>query len=329
MGPSGSGKTTLLNHLARRNTSASATDGTVLINQGQLSASEFRKLTSYVEQDDALIGSLTVRETVDFNARLSFSSTISKKERLSRVDQTIEAFGLTEQAHTLIGTPLTKGISGGQKRRTSVAAQIITDPKILFLDEPTSGLDSAASFEIVSYLKEVASRYKLLVIASIHQPSTSTFALFDKIILLSQGKTCYFGPISEVNPYFRSIGCPIPAQTNPAEHLLDVTNIDFARNRDERQAVLSGIHASWKQHQETTLPPVASQASSPTEGDATILHEDKPHPNTLAITLILLSRMFIKSYRDVVAYGIRIAMYLGLAIMMGTVWLRCMWSSDV
>jgi ABC-type multidrug transport system ATPase subunit len=77
---------------------------------------------------------------------------------MRRIDGLIESFGLRGQANSIIGTPIRKGISGGQKRRVSVASQLITAPKILFLDEPTSGLDSAASFEVISFVKEVAKR---------------------------------------------------------------------------------------------------------------------------------------------------------------------------
>lgn len=88
---------------------------------------------------------------------------MSKKERLSRIKNLLVAFGIQNQAKTLIGTPIQKGISGGQKRRVSVASQLITRPKILFLDEPTSGLDSAASFEIMSFVKEVAVKNKVCI----------------------------------------------------------------------------------------------------------------------------------------------------------------------
>jgi ABC-type multidrug transport system ATPase subunit len=77
---------------------------------------------------------------------------------MRRIDGLLDSFGLRQQEHTLIGTPIRKGISGGQKRRVSVASQLITAPKLLFLDEPTSGLDSAASWEVISFIKQVAKR---------------------------------------------------------------------------------------------------------------------------------------------------------------------------
>jgi ABC-type multidrug transport system ATPase subunit len=89
------------------------------------------------------------------------SSSVTKIERITRINALVAAFGLQGQANTLIGTPIRKGLSGGQKRRVSVAAQLITSPKLLFLDEPTSGLDSAASLEVMSFVKNIAKRHKV------------------------------------------------------------------------------------------------------------------------------------------------------------------------
>jgi ABC-type multidrug transport system ATPase subunit len=88
-------------------------------------------------------------------------SSVGKAQRIARIQTLVAAFGLQHQAGTLIGTPIRKGLSGGQKRRVSVASQLITSPKILFLDEPTSGLDSAASFEVISFVKEIAKKYNV------------------------------------------------------------------------------------------------------------------------------------------------------------------------
>ena len=151
MGPSGCGKTTLLNVLAHRIASNNArVEGQVLLNDRQINRAELRHISGYVEQEDALIGSLTIRETVDFAARLALPSGTTAMERRQRVSDLIDAFGLQHQSSTIIGTPIQKGISGGQKRRCGLAAQLVTSPRILFLDEPTSGLDSAASREVMT-----------------------------------------------------------------------------------------------------------------------------------------------------------------------------------
>ena len=146
---------------------------------------------------------------------------------MDRINTLLTSFGLQNQANTIIGIPIQKGLSGGQKRRVGVASALITCPQILFLDEPTSGLDSVASYEVISYLRKVAKRNSIIVIASIHQPSSSTFALFDTLLLLSAGKTCYYGPVDEVGPYFDAIGFPVPLQFNVAEFVLDLVNVDF------------------------------------------------------------------------------------------------------
>lgn len=93
--------------------------------------------------------------------KLTSHSSVSSKERSTRVDELLSSFGLRDQANLLVGTPIRKGISGGQKRRLSIASLLITGPKILFLDEPTSGLDSTASFEVVKYLKNVAQQHQV------------------------------------------------------------------------------------------------------------------------------------------------------------------------
>jgi len=77
---------------------------------------------------------------------------------MDRVDNLIASFGMQAQANTIVGTPIRKGLSGGQKKRLGVASRLVTDPKILFLDEPTSGLDSTLSYEVMSYIKTLGKK---------------------------------------------------------------------------------------------------------------------------------------------------------------------------
>ena len=163
---------------------------------------------------------------------------------------------------------------------------------------------------------------KLIVIASIHQPSTSTFELFDKMLLLSQGKVCYNGSISLIKPYLEARGNSMPLYVNPAEFVLDWTSSDFAGGDDAVQEKLNKIHADWKVSDEASTL-IAAIPETPGDKDSSpLLPASGKHATSLQIVAALIHRSFIKSYRDVVAYGIRFAMYTGLAIMMGTVWLR-------
>ncbi|KAL1875208.1 hypothetical protein Daus18300_003279 [Diaporthe australafricana] len=342
MGPSGCGKTTLLNVLAGRHQTTTTTKGpkvtgSVLVNGINPPPTALRRLSRFVEQEDALIGSLTVRETLSFASRLA--TRLPAAERAARVDDVLAALGLRGQAGTLVGTAVRKGISGGQRRRAGVGAQLMTAPRVLFLDEPTSGLDSAASLEVVRYLRDVARRDNLVIVASIHQPSTAAFNMFDKLLLLGGGRTHFFGPRAAVAPYFESVGRPLPLHVNPAEFLLEQVSVDFASGEDgggdgaaAARRHLEAMRGAWM------ASPLAEQLSSIVKycetqqqqqqqsgaGGMDLLDaaEVENRPGFGSLVLTLLHRSFIKSYRDVIAYGVRMAMYLGLAIMMGTVWVR-------
>lgn len=331
LGPSGSGKTTLLNAIAQRTAAISGTvGGETLVNGEVLGLHQISAFSTYVGQEDALIGSLTVRETMHFAARLSLPSTVSKAERKKRVEDLIASFGLQDQADTIVGTPIKKGLSGGQKKRLSVASRLVTDPSIIFLDEPTSGLDSTLSFEVMNYIRALAKRYQLIVIASIHQPSTSTFNLFDKLCLLTKGDTCYFGRLRDAEGYFARLGYSMPHGVNPAEFYLDLINTDAAKPGSDIYARVQDITSKWPQSQAASqlrreiedIPKSGRIVLEP----ATRQRTRNPKPWT--VPLVLLHRSWIKSYRDIVAYGIRAVMYLGLAILMGTVFLRLRSTQD-
>jgi ABC-type multidrug transport system ATPase subunit len=111
----------------------------------------------------------------------------------------------------IVGGPIIKGISGGEKKRTSIAFELISDPKVLILDEPTSGLDSLTSYIIVDYLKRLAKAQKKTIFMTIHQPNSEIFELFDRLVLLVEGKIIYQGNREKATDYFgRSFGLRCP-----------------------------------------------------------------------------------------------------------------------
>lgn len=154
---------------------------------------------------------------------------------------------------------------------------------------------------------------QLIIIASIHQPSATTFELFDKLILLSRGKTCYFGPVENIKDYFNKTGHPIPAFTNPAEFLLDLVSADFASDKETAQEHLKRIQSAWTSSEEAAAmeSEIGRLVKSAEKGEQHLSTEGLSRPALPLVILSLLHRSFIKSYRDVVAYGIRILMYLG------------------
>ncbi|KAF9597374.1 hypothetical protein IFM89_017720 [Coptis chinensis] len=224
MGPSGSGKSTLLDSLAGRLSRNVIMTGNILLN-GKKRRLDYG-VVAYVTQEDVLLGTLTVRETITYSAHLRLPSSMSKDDITGVIDGTIMEMGLQDCADRMVGNWHLRGISGGEKKRLSIALEIITRPPILFLDEPTSGLDSAAAFFVIQTIRNIA-RDGRTVISSIHQPSSEVFTQFDDLFLLSGGETVYFGEAKMAVQFFAEVGFPCPSRRNPSDHFLRCINTDF------------------------------------------------------------------------------------------------------
>ncbi|CAA0813228.1 ABC transporter G family member 15 [Striga hermonthica] len=173
-----------------------------------------------------LLGTLTVRETLTYSAHLRLPTSMTKHEIRAVINNTISEVGLQECAERRVGNWRLRGISGGEKKRLSIALEILVQPRILLLDEPTTGLDSAASFFLVQAIKDLAQDGRT-VILSTHQPSSQVFALFDDLYLLSGGETVYFGEAPMAVKFFAEVGFPCPSKRNPSDHFLRCINSDF------------------------------------------------------------------------------------------------------
>ncbi|PHH79605.1 hypothetical protein CDD80_4367 [Ophiocordyceps camponoti-rufipedis] len=322
MGPSGAGKTSLLNHLARRKTKVAKVEGEVLVNGRSMADDEFHRLTSFVEQEDALIASLTCFETIDFNVRLT-DTRRKRTERVAFVNQLLQSLGLDGKGNSFVGPFYRGNISGGEKRRLSVASQIAGEPKILFLDEPTSGIDSTGSQQMIRYLRELAKKTGIIIVCSIHQPSAAAFHKFDKLLLVSEGRMCYFGSTTDVVPYLDKRGYQMPPLSNPAEFILDLVNASFSTD----ESTLDDLSRSWRDSDGAEELRRAIEGTHHNHHDS---DDETPwsRPSFVSRVVTLLHRGFIKSYRDPTAYFLRIVLYMLLAIIVGTLWPRHDWGQQ-
>ncbi|WOL00323.1 hypothetical protein Cni_G09036 [Canna indica] len=301
MGPSGCGKSTLLDALAGRLGSNVTQSGHILVN-GRRQRLSFGA-SAYVTQEDILMTTLTVREAVYYSAELQLPNSMSKSEKRERADMTIVEMGLKEAMDTRIGGYFTsKGISGGQKRRVSICIEILTRPKLLFLDEPTSGLDSAASFHVMNRIVNLARHDGVTVLASIHQPSSEVFELFDNLCLLSSGKTIYFGPTSDADQvtYWRKEEeeSSSSARLTSASKAIDI------------------LSASYKQSK--TCQEVLRRVNEISSMEGAVV-ESRSQASFLTQLLVLTKRSMVNMNRDLGYYWLRFAIYLMLSLTIGTI----------
>ena len=190
MGASGSGKTSLLNILGDRLdvSSKCKVSGAIKCNNKKLQKGDFGKLGAFVMQDDILIETMTPYESFCFAAKLR--TNLSESRVHLKAQNMVDRLKLNACKHTRIGGFTLKSISGGERKRTCIGYELITDPNLILLDEPTSGLDSSTAASIMKMLQGEA-RKGMTVIATIHQPSGDVFNLFDRMILLHDGFTLY------------------------------------------------------------------------------------------------------------------------------------------
>ncbi|GLD98845.1 hypothetical protein PINS_up007563 [Pythium insidiosum] len=318
MGPSGAGKSSLLDCISGRNRNA---EGSITVN-GQPWSKSMKRLASYVMQDDLFYQTITVREHLIFQARLRMGKTHTVEQQEKRVDVVMEELGLVKSRDTLIGGMTLRGISGGERKRLSFATEILTNPSLLFVDEPTSGLDSTMAETVVLQLQQLA-RDGRTVIATIHQPSSEIFALFDKLYLLSDGAPVYHGKASEAVSYFSSVGYECPPFLNPSDYLMrQLVVMDKTTDTAGVQRVES-LKSEWKKH---------SQALKVDDSEcaAALLLEDSNASSTPANAgffslqrfLALAARNAVRFGRDVVAFRASIAMSLFVSLLVGLIYLN-------
>ncbi|KAL8527698.1 hypothetical protein ACS0TY_005515 [Phlomoides rotata] len=241
MGVSGAGKTTLLDVLSGRKTNGTI-EGEIRIGGFPKVQTTFARISGYCEQTDIHSQQITVQESVLFSAWLRLDPHIESTTKYEFVKQVLERIELDSIKDALVGLPGVDGLSTEQRKRLTIAVELVSNPSIIFMDEPTTGLDARAAAVVMRAVKNVANIGRTIV-CTIHQPSIDIFEAFDELLLLKAGgRMSYYGPLGQqsckVIEYFEGIsGVPrIRDNYNPAAWMLEVTSasseielsIDFA-----------------------------------------------------------------------------------------------------
>ncbi|KAL8007174.1 putative AAA+ ATPase domain, ABC transporter, G1 [Plasmopara halstedii] len=310
MGPSGAGKSSLLDCISGRN---KAVEGAIYVN-GQPWDDAKKRLASYVMQDDLFYQTITVKEHLVFQAKLRMGKTFTESQYLKRVDEVMEQLGLMKCRDTLIGGVTLRGISGGERKRLSFATEILTNPSILFVDEPTSGLDSFMAETVTAQLQQIA-RDGRTVIATIHQPSSELFALFDQLYLLSDGSTVYQGKASESVNYFASLGFPCPSLMNPTDYFMKQLVVMDKATDANGVARVEKMKKEWAIRQ--------TQPSIQVSNDSLKIEEyQDSRLNFLGQIGVLSHRNVVRFVRDRLGFRAAIFQTLFISLIVGLIYLR-------
>ena len=345
------GKTSLLNILAGRSKSNKTLDV-----QSEIRMQDYlvdptniavRKQIAFVAQDDSLSFTATPREAIRFSAKLRLPRITTDQEIEVLANKMLSELGLLDCADTMIGGELIKGISGGERKRTSVGVELVTKPSLVFLDgklaeldafectlftylfmltenfflqfldiEPTSGLDSFSAMQVIKVLKKIANA-GCSVLFTIHQPSSDVFNSFDRLILLNKGMVMYQGPVQEVPAFFAKHNHPMPPNYNPADHIMDV-----AQQYSQEQLIAEGFFAKDERNLPDAIVPKEEKEllnSLGVSAHEDISDDEWKHVGFGTESLMLLKRELIHTTRNKKGVGARFAFTTFLSLLVGNI----------
>ncbi|KAF3424717.1 hypothetical protein E2986_04159 [Frieseomelitta varia] len=240
MGPSGAGKSTLLNILTGFQRDKWTGKIEYIGNRRKHSWKEYRKQSCYIQQNDCLLSLFTVWEMMWMAANLKIGESLSRKSKEMLIVEMLENLDLSKTKETKCGR-----LSGGQKKRMSIALELLDNPPVMFLDEPTTGLDSLSSYQCIKLLRGLA-RSGRTIICTIHQPSAAIYEMFDNVYLLAEGRCMYEGATANTIAYFASVGLHCPKYHNPADYMIEVVSKEYGDFNDQLVKLTNNKKKSWR-----------------------------------------------------------------------------------
>ncbi|XP_050422487.1 ATP-binding cassette subfamily G member 4-like [Adelges cooleyi] len=308
LGPSGAGKSTLINVLAGYRCADAR--GSIMVNSRPRDMRTFRKMSRYIMQEDLLQPSLTVQESMEIASDLKLGYTISKEDKLNSIDEILQMLRLSKAKNTLMDN-----LSGGERKRLSVALELVNNPPVIFLDEPTTGLDDLSSSQCVALLKELASGGRTIV-CSIHTPSAKLFAMFDHVYIVSEGQCVFTGDGQDIVQYLSTVGLNCPKHYNPADFMIEVCSREYGDYTDKLTAAVdNGKCLRWYKDDSECRKPLVRRAS---QYDTVSKHLYDFSTSGTTQFKILLRRMAIQHKRAYAFLLLKFVMYAFIGLMVGS-----------
>lgn len=307
MGPSGSGKSSLLNILTgleRKNVK-----GKVSYIHGKVEESwnVYKKQACYILQDDQLNPLFTVNEVMTMAADLKLGYSLNSKGKQMVIDDVLDTLDLMKTKDTRCDR-----LSGGQRKRLSIALELVDNPPVVFLDEPTTGLDSLASIQCVSMLKSLA-RAGRTIVCTIHQPSAAIYDMFDHVYMLADGRCMYQGAAINTVSYLGNLGLHCPQYHNPADYAIEVVSGEYGDFSNQLAA--AATDSSWRSSgtlKSDKFNGLTRRYSE--EGKTTVLITS---PSEFIKFGVLVRRCVIQLYRDWTVTHLKLMLHFAVGALLG------------
>ncbi|KAG6463199.1 hypothetical protein O3G_MSEX013735 [Manduca sexta] len=312
MGPSGAGKSSLMNALTGFSTQG--VTGTIRAGDSVCqfsnksnslhSLKEYRKKTCYILQDDRLNPLFTVNELMRFAADMKLGNTLADKLKQTVISEVLLTLGLSGAENTRCGN-----LSGGQRKRLSIAVELIDNPPVVFLDEPTTGLDSQTAAQCMKLLKNLA-RDGRTIVCTIHQPPASIYTMFDQVYILAEGMCIYDGCSDDTVPYLASLGLHCPKYHNPADYVLEIATGEYGKFNE----VLAKECVARGGLKEAPAVVVGRPNNGFSCGRMNIIVNP---PHELYKFGILFKRCIIQQYRDWTVTHLKVLLHIVIGVLLG------------
>jgi ATP-binding cassette, subfamily G (WHITE), member 1 len=264
-------------------------------------------------QEENLHSNLTIREAMSFAIKFKTGNVMSKNQREEKISAVLTTLGLENKLEFYTGN-----LSGGERKRLSIAVELVDDPAILFLDEPTTGLDSLSSTHCIQLLRNLAREGKT-IICTIHTPSALIFDMFDHIYAMADGNCIYTGSVGNLVPFLNELDLVCPEIYSPSDFLLEIATNDYGeQNHRLIKKIHNGLNCLYRNSENNNNNNRGSKTNPPIKAGHKSSNDIRPYQSTFAAQLTqLLYRNFLFLRRDKMFFLVRVFVHLFIGLSIG------------